>query len=163
MFFFLFGFSGTLTEIHRVWITIDQKLYIWDYQTSASVITKETEQLIITVALCPPRRGVFKKEVKVSQPFVFFLVYFFSLPFFLGHVLVKASCSRHKPLLSYLKCSFEELSFEISVLSSYICLKTASCYFSSAFRSGVCSMWWRWPRQYTSTCMPIIKGSRVPV
>ncbi len=80
VFFFLFGFSDSLTEIHRVWITIDQKLYIWDYQTSASVITKETEQLIITVALCPPRRGVFKKEVKVGQPFVFFLV-FFLFPF----------------------------------------------------------------------------------
>ena len=57
---------GVFPEISRVWVTVDNRLYLWDYENPSSVIFpyEALDNVIIAVALCTPRPGLFLDRVK---------------------------------------------------------------------------------------------------
>ncbi|CAM9519333.1 unnamed protein product, partial [Ectocarpus sp. 12 AP-2014] len=57
-------FMGLLPEIDHAWMTVDNVLYLWNYHTQDFTQFRELEQVIVTVALVPPKKGVFNKEVE---------------------------------------------------------------------------------------------------
>lgn len=59
-------YMGIFPEISRVWVTVDNRLYLWDYENPSSVIFpyEALDNVIIAVALCPPRPGLFLDRVK---------------------------------------------------------------------------------------------------
>lgn len=51
---------GIFPEIDRAWITVDNRLYFWNYRNGSDFHTfDELDQSIISVALIPPKRGMF--------------------------------------------------------------------------------------------------------
>lgn len=51
---------GIFPEIDRAWITVDNRLYFWNYRNGSDFHTfDELDQSIISVALVPPKRGMF--------------------------------------------------------------------------------------------------------
>lgn len=51
---------GLFAEIDRVWITVDNRLYFWNYRTGGDLHTfDEMDTTIISVALVPPKKGLF--------------------------------------------------------------------------------------------------------
>ncbi|CAM9600176.1 unnamed protein product, partial [Choristocarpus tenellus] len=58
------SFMGLLPEIHHAWLSVDNVLYLWDYQTQDFTQYRDLDQVIVTVALVPPKRGVFQDAVK---------------------------------------------------------------------------------------------------
>jgi nuclear pore complex protein Nup155 len=56
---------GLFPEINRAWITIDTKFYIWDYTTNSDINEyDELDQIILSVGLVKPRKGIFKEYVE---------------------------------------------------------------------------------------------------
>ena len=60
------SYMGIFPEISRVWVTVDNRLYLWDYDNPSSVIFpyEVLDNVIISVALCAPRPGLFLERVK---------------------------------------------------------------------------------------------------
>lgn len=57
---------GILTDIKRVWLSIDNKLYFWDYRSkdnNANKVVYESSEVIVSLALCVPKYGVFAATV----------------------------------------------------------------------------------------------------
>ncbi|KAG0227258.1 hypothetical protein BGW41_003866 [Actinomortierella wolfii] len=50
-------FMGVFPEINRVWITIDHRLFLWNYSESEYESYEELDQVIINVALVKPKPG----------------------------------------------------------------------------------------------------------
>jgi nuclear pore complex protein Nup155 len=58
-------FMGLFPEINRAWITIDKKLYIWDYINETDLYEyDELDQIILSVGLVKPKPGIFKEMIK---------------------------------------------------------------------------------------------------
>jgi nuclear pore complex protein Nup155 len=56
---------GLFPEINRAWITIDKKLYIWDYINETDLYEyDELDQIILSVGLVKPKPGIFKEMIK---------------------------------------------------------------------------------------------------
>lgn len=58
------GNQGLFLEIHRGWITMDNKLYLWDYEHNEFEKVLEMEHVITSVALVDAPKQVFVEEVK---------------------------------------------------------------------------------------------------
>ncbi|KAK4532652.1 hypothetical protein CCYA_CCYA13G3509 [Cyanidiococcus yangmingshanensis] len=59
------SFMGLLPEIGRAWLSIDHRLFLWDYiEGSDFVVYEELDQVISCVALATPRPGVFVDEIE---------------------------------------------------------------------------------------------------
>ncbi|KAJ1970431.1 hypothetical protein H4R35_005867, partial [Dimargaris xerosporica] len=57
-------FMGLLPEIKRAWITIDHRLFLWNYEDGADFqVYEEQEQVIVTVALVKPRYDVLDSHI----------------------------------------------------------------------------------------------------
>lgn len=55
---------GFLKEIHRCWITIDNKLYIWDYYNNNDIACFDgLENLIVSVGLVIPKKDIFRDDI----------------------------------------------------------------------------------------------------
>ncbi len=68
---------GLLPEIQRVWITVDNTLYLWNYGNPKAdyEIYDGMDQLIVSVGLVKPKRGVFDRQnVKHSSTIKYVLV-----------------------------------------------------------------------------------------
>lgn len=51
---------GIFPEIDRAWISVDNRLYFWNYRNASDFHTfDELDQTIISVALVPPKKGMF--------------------------------------------------------------------------------------------------------
>lgn len=50
-------FMGLFEEIGWAWITIDHRLFLWDYNTEQFIMSDEQDQVIISVALVKPIPG----------------------------------------------------------------------------------------------------------
>nr|CAG4708404.1 unnamed protein product [Naegleria fowleri] len=58
-------YMGIFPEIHRAWITIDNKFFIWSYLDGSDFNEyDELDQVIISAGLVKPKPGVFKDYVK---------------------------------------------------------------------------------------------------
>ncbi|TIB10278.1 hypothetical protein E3P92_02688 [Wallemia ichthyophaga] len=58
-------FMGLFPDIDRAWITIDNKLYLWDYVDGIDFASYEDlPELIVTVGLVKPKPGVFVETIK---------------------------------------------------------------------------------------------------
>ncbi|CAM9540207.1 unnamed protein product [Ascophyllum nodosum] len=57
-------FMGLLPEIDHVWMSVDNVLFLWNYHTQDLTQFRKLQQVIVTVALVAPRRGVLKDAVK---------------------------------------------------------------------------------------------------
>ncbi|KAJ2772288.1 hypothetical protein IWQ57_001829, partial [Coemansia nantahalensis] len=58
-------FMGLFPEIQRAWITVDHRLFLWNYEDESDFYTfEDQEQIIVSVALVQPRRGVFVDAIK---------------------------------------------------------------------------------------------------
>jgi len=67
------SFVGLFPEIHRAYITIDNKLFLWNYYDGSDFyLYDDLSQIIISVALVKPRVGVFVPSIQhllvVSTP-----------------------------------------------------------------------------------------------
>eukprot|EP00178_Gracilaria_changii_P027745 TRINITY_DN911_c0_g1_i1.p1 TRINITY_DN911_c0_g1~~TRINITY_DN911_c0_g1_i1.p1 ORF type:complete len:1361 (-),score=186.81 TRINITY_DN911_c0_g1_i1:8021-12103(-) len=65
------SYMGLFPQINRAWLTIDSKLFLWAYASSPSrgvandfFVFEELSQIIVSVALVPPRQGVFVESVQ---------------------------------------------------------------------------------------------------
>ncbi|KAL2917260.1 hypothetical protein HK105_203325 [Polyrhizophydium stewartii] len=61
------SFMGIFPEINRVWISIDNRLYLWNYEdnSDSSINTfDDQEQIIISAALVKPVPGVFLEQIE---------------------------------------------------------------------------------------------------
>ncbi|THV07704.1 nucleoporin [Dendrothele bispora CBS 962.96] len=56
---------GLLPEIERVWVSIDHKLFLWDYSSDSQEINSFVDQpyVITHVALVKPKKGLFIDEI----------------------------------------------------------------------------------------------------
>jgi hypothetical protein len=57
---------GILTDIKRVWLSIDNKLYFWDYRNetnNSNKVVYESSEVIVSVSLCKPKIDVFAENV----------------------------------------------------------------------------------------------------
>ena len=58
-------FLGLFPEINRAWLTIDNRLFLWNYDNGSDFQSyDELDQIIVSVALVPPREGIFIAEIK---------------------------------------------------------------------------------------------------
>lgn len=58
-------FMGLLPEIRRAWVTVDNKLFLWNHDEGADLYVYDgVDEAILSVALVPPRPGVFVDEVR---------------------------------------------------------------------------------------------------
>lgn len=58
-------FMGIFHEINRAWITIDNKLFLWNYYKEDDFYVYEgVDQLIVSVGLARPRPGIFDADVQ---------------------------------------------------------------------------------------------------
>ncbi|OZJ03036.1 hypothetical protein BZG36_03265 [Bifiguratus adelaidae] len=54
------SFMGLLPEINRAWITVDNKLFLWNYIDGTDFYSfEDQDQIIVSVGLVPPKRDVF--------------------------------------------------------------------------------------------------------
>ncbi|KAJ2576194.1 hypothetical protein GGH19_002380 [Coemansia sp. RSA 1807] len=72
-------FMGLFPEIGRAWITVDHRLFLWNYEDETDFYSFEgQEQIIVSVALVKPRSGVFVEAVThvlvVATPLEVFLL-----------------------------------------------------------------------------------------
>lgn len=56
---------GLLPEIRRAWVTVDNQLYLWNYETGDVCLYDALDQVIVAVGLVAPRPGVFRERIKV--------------------------------------------------------------------------------------------------
>ncbi|KAG0342823.1 hypothetical protein BG004_005583 [Podila humilis] len=58
-------FMGLFPEINRVWITIDHRLFLWNYSDGSHYESfEELDQIIVNVALVKPKKGIFDAKVE---------------------------------------------------------------------------------------------------
>eukprot|EP01113_Clastostelium_recurvatum_P037057 TRINITY_DN5381_c0_g1_i1.p1 TRINITY_DN5381_c0_g1~~TRINITY_DN5381_c0_g1_i1.p1 ORF type:complete len:1363 (+),score=368.70 TRINITY_DN5381_c0_g1_i1:65-4153(+) len=58
------SFMGLFPEIKRAWITIDNKLFLWNYEDGNDYYPFDgLDQIIVSVALIPPRPNVFQQDI----------------------------------------------------------------------------------------------------
>ncbi|KAF9360346.1 hypothetical protein BGX34_007836 [Mortierella sp. NVP85] len=58
-------FMGLFPEIGRVWITIDHRLFLWNYTDGGNYEPyEELDQIIVNVALVKPKQDVFNEKVE---------------------------------------------------------------------------------------------------
>lgn len=58
-------FMGLFPEIHRAWVTIDNKFFIWSYLDGSDFNEyDELDQVIVSAGLVKPKPGIFKDFVK---------------------------------------------------------------------------------------------------
>jgi hypothetical protein len=59
-------YMGIFPEISRVWVTVDNRLYLWDYDRPGNGVFpyEALDNVIVAVALCVPRPGLFLDRVK---------------------------------------------------------------------------------------------------
>lgn len=60
------SFMGIMPEINRIWITIDNRLYLWNYESNGedAIITfEDQDQIIVSVGLAKPIPGVFLDQI----------------------------------------------------------------------------------------------------
>lgn len=70
------SFMGIFPEINRVWMTIDNHLYLWNYHglEGGDLINtyEDPDQIIVNVSLVKPIKGVFLEQIEyllvVSTP-----------------------------------------------------------------------------------------------
>lgn len=56
---------GLFSEIQRAWISMDNRLYLWNFMDGSDFYEyDELDQVILTVGLVPPKKGIFKEEVE---------------------------------------------------------------------------------------------------
>ena len=56
--------SGLLPAIHRVWFSIDKKLYLWDYEEGAPLFEfSDLRDVVLTVTVVPKNRELFTHKV----------------------------------------------------------------------------------------------------
>lgn len=56
---------GLFPEINCAWITLDNRLYLWNYESNLPLTRYDKlDHIIVSVGLVRPRRGVFKEFVK---------------------------------------------------------------------------------------------------
>lgn len=56
---------GLFPEIHRAWVTIDNKFFIWSYLNGTDFNEyDELDQVIVSAGLVRPKPGIFKDYVK---------------------------------------------------------------------------------------------------
>ncbi|KAJ2358010.1 hypothetical protein GGF43_001105 [Coemansia sp. RSA 2618] len=72
-------FMGLFPEIGRAWITVDHRLFLWNYEDETDFYSFEgQEQVIVSVGLVRPRAGVFVEAVThvlvVATPLEVFLL-----------------------------------------------------------------------------------------
>ncbi|KAJ1666672.1 hypothetical protein IW140_002567 [Coemansia sp. RSA 1813] len=72
-------FMGLFPEIKRAWITVDHRLFLWNYEDESDFYSfEDQEQIIVSVALVHPRPGVFVDGIKyvlvVATPLEIFLL-----------------------------------------------------------------------------------------
>jgi nuclear pore complex protein Nup155 len=59
------SFMGIIPEIHRVWMTVDNILYLWNYLKPDDVqVFDDVQEVIVSVALSVPKPGIFLETVK---------------------------------------------------------------------------------------------------
>ena len=57
--------SGLFPEINCAWITLDNRLYLWNYESNLPLTRYDKlDHIIVSVGLVQPRRGVFKEFVQ---------------------------------------------------------------------------------------------------
>ncbi|KAJ2643422.1 hypothetical protein GGF44_001174, partial [Coemansia sp. RSA 1694] len=72
-------FMGLFPEIKRAWITVDHRLFLWNYEDESDFYSfEDQEQIIVSVALVRPKAGVFVDTIKhvlvVATPLEVFLL-----------------------------------------------------------------------------------------
>ncbi|KAJ2400125.1 hypothetical protein GGI23_002232 [Coemansia sp. RSA 2559] len=72
-------FMGLFPEIKRAWITVDHRLFLWNYEDESDFYSfEDQDQIIVSVALVRPRPGVFVDAIKyvlaVATPLEVFLL-----------------------------------------------------------------------------------------
>lgn len=55
---------GIFPEIHRSWVSIDNKFFIWSYLGSDFNAYDELDQVIVSAGIVVPKPGIFKDYVK---------------------------------------------------------------------------------------------------
>ncbi|KAJ3276818.1 hypothetical protein HDV01_002872 [Terramyces sp. JEL0728] len=59
------SFMGIFPEINHVWMTIDNQLYLWNYEVQEPICTHEDpDQVIIHVSLVKPLPGIFLEQIE---------------------------------------------------------------------------------------------------
>eukprot|EP00435_Cladocopium_sp_Y103_P040957 s224_g11.t1 len=59
------GNCGLFAQTHHAWASADELLHIWDYhKENPKVLVLPADSAIVSVALCPPRPGVFDHQVQ---------------------------------------------------------------------------------------------------
>jgi nuclear pore complex protein Nup155 len=59
---------GIFPEINRVWMTIDNRLYLWNYEMEGGDLIntfEDPDQIIVNVSLVKPIPGVFLDQIEV--------------------------------------------------------------------------------------------------
>lgn len=56
---------GFFNEIHRCWITIDNELYLWDYDSNDISCYDGLKSNIISVGIALPKKNLFLSKIKV--------------------------------------------------------------------------------------------------
>lgn len=55
---------GFLKEIHRCWISIDNKLYIWDYLNNNDIVCFDSlENIIVSVGMVEVKKDIFRDDI----------------------------------------------------------------------------------------------------
>ncbi|KAJ2825071.1 hypothetical protein FBU31_003811, partial [Coemansia sp. 'formosensis'] len=72
-------FMGLFPEIKRAWITVDHRLFLWNYEDESDFYSfDDQEQIIVSVTLVRPKPGVFVDTIKhvlvVATPLEVFLL-----------------------------------------------------------------------------------------
>ncbi|KAJ2746719.1 hypothetical protein GGI20_001140 [Coemansia sp. BCRC 34301] len=72
-------FMGLFPEIKRAWITVDHRLFLWNYEDESDFYSfDDQEQIIVSVGLVRPKAGVFVDTIKhvlvVATPLEVFLL-----------------------------------------------------------------------------------------
>jgi len=58
-------FMGIFPEINRVWITIDNQLFLWNYEDESDFSVYDgLDQIIVSVALVSPKEDIFVEDIK---------------------------------------------------------------------------------------------------
>ncbi|KAJ2725118.1 hypothetical protein GGI07_001488 [Coemansia sp. Benny D115] len=72
-------FMGLFPEIKRAWITVDHRLFLWNYEDESDFYSfEDQEQIIVSVALVKPKPGVFVDTIEhvlvIATPLEVFLL-----------------------------------------------------------------------------------------
>ncbi|PIA16802.1 nucleoporin-domain-containing protein [Coemansia reversa NRRL 1564] len=72
-------FMGLFPDIRRAWITVDHRLFLWNYEDESDFYSfEDQEQIIVSVAMVKPKPGVFVDSIKhvlvVATPLEVFLL-----------------------------------------------------------------------------------------